>query len=693
MVIDKEKKETYLIVLLNIFLISIAISSPWLNNTISNHDFVKSYFAFFGLALIMIFSIYMNLKNEEIILKINPIKISLLILFLAGLFSLFWSVNTDLTINKILLWTIGLFSFVIAKNLNNSSENLLSLTWGLVLMAGAIAFVGILQYLLDPFTLTQAASPSSTFGNKNIASQPLVLIFPLSLILIVSNKSHGIKAWIITISIALILSYIFYTKTRAVWIALFFEIILIVSFFINYWFKSNKWIDWNKNKTYASIFGILLLFVLINLNAKGYINFLSVSLESVNSISNSVSNSSSPRYQIWKTTLDIFNDSPFIGSGLGTYSQNIATEGFATWNINNTFRAHNDILELATELGILGITIFIILIVSVVICVFKILKETRGHINFFYFLIFTAFSGSFINLQFSFPYQMTVPIVLFGLYCGLISGKIDHEFFSIDFLKININLITKKILTIILTCFFILVFSISYLQWIKAYNQLEKINTSNSFGQISLIETPIYHKDMQFMLYSLGGNYFNKGKFKQSSVIDWQFLKIWPNHLDVLFRYSYALHSLNQNNRALELAEKLKKIEPPGIYNSYILKLFIFSSLKKKNKFEKIFLELQSQPEKFLKLSKDTYRYLIFFTLNSANLFKYTPDLYQKYHKYHGYSCEVNNNMAIYYFNLEKYEKSSKFVNNAFENDSSCLNPKLVEILVEKELISPDTLK
>ena len=145
MIIDKENKETYLIVLLNIFLISIALSSPWLNNTISNHDFVKSYFAFFGLALLMIFSIYINLKNEEITFKINPIKISLLILFLAGLFSLFWSVNTDLTINKILLWTIGLFGFVVAKKLNNSSENLLRLTWGLVLMAGAISIIGVLR--------------------------------------------------------------------------------------------------------------------------------------------------------------------------------------------------------------------------------------------------------------------------------------------------------------------------------------------------------------------------------------------------------------------------------------------------------------------------------------------------------------------------------------------------------------------
>ena len=44
-------------------------------------------------------------------------------------------------------------------------------------------------------------------------------------------------------------------------------------------------------------------------------------------------------------------DSPIYGTGLGSYSHNLANEGFATWNINNTVRVHNDLLELACGAG------------------------------------------------------------------------------------------------------------------------------------------------------------------------------------------------------------------------------------------------------------------------------------------------------------------------------------------------------
>ncbi|MBW5291108.1 MAG: hypothetical protein Rsou_0778 [Candidatus Ruthia sp. Asou_11_S2] len=42
--------------------------------------------------------------------------------------------------------------------------------------------------LFDPFSLTQAAVPApSTFGNKNMATQPIILILPLSLFLFFSD--------------------------------------------------------------------------------------------------------------------------------------------------------------------------------------------------------------------------------------------------------------------------------------------------------------------------------------------------------------------------------------------------------------------------------------------------------------------------------------------------------------------------
>ena len=201
----------------------------------------------------------------------------------------------------------------------------------------------------------------------------------------------------------------------------------------------------------------------------------------------------------------------------------------------------------------------------------------------------------------------------------------------------------------------------------------------------------VYNPRVQSMLYHLGGKYFRKGQYIQSNAIDEQFLKFWPNHLDVLYRSAYSLHKLGQNDKALKLSKKLKELEPQGLYNSFIVDMFVFSSLKETSKLEETFNELLTQPETFLKLNDDTYRYLIFFTLASNNLSKHAPLLYEKYIENHPYSCEVENNIAIHYFNLEQFNKSAQHVINAYDKGEDwgydCLNPQLIKLLDEKGLM------
>ena len=246
----------------------------------------------------------------------------------------------------------------------------------------------------------------------------------------------------------------------------------------------------------------------------------------------------------------------------------------------------------------------------------------------------------------------------------------------------------KKIILAVSSVLIITIFYSTYFHWIKLYDQLEEINISGDFKQIQVVETPVYHLGIPYILNNLGGRYFNKGKFKQSNAIDKQLLKLWPNHLDVLFRVAYAEHKLNRNSQALELAKRLKRLEPQGLYNSYIVELSVYMSTKEINKFKQTFSELLSQPETFLELNDDTYRYLLFFTLASRDLSKHAPILYKKYIENHLYSCEVENNIAIHYFNLEQFNKSAQHVMEAYEKGSGCLNPQLIKLLEEKGLIA-----
>ncbi len=150
----------------------------------------------------------------------------------------------------------------------------------------------------------------------------------------------------------------------------------------------------------------------------------------------------------------------------------------------------------------------------------------------------------------------------------------------------------------------------------------------------------------------------------------------------------FAKHMLNQNNEALEVAEKLKELEPQGLYYSYIIKMFVYSSSQEMTKFLETYNELYIQPEKFLKLNNDWYRYLLFFTLVSKDLSQHAPIIYDKYKQYWGYLCEVENNIAIHYFNSEQFKLSAQHAMETIKRNGDCLNPQLIKLLGEKGLIT-----
>ena len=179
---------------LGVLLIALAVAAPWFNLTVSSPELVKSYIASFGVSLLMFLSLYYKCNNSEVQLKINHIKSSLLLLFIFGTLSALWSVNFDITVTKWLLWLIAASSFILDINISIENNSLIKLSWGLILAAGVIAVIGILQYLFDPFNLAQNSAPASTFGNKNIAIQPIILILPLSIFLLLSKQVQNLKS-------------------------------------------------------------------------------------------------------------------------------------------------------------------------------------------------------------------------------------------------------------------------------------------------------------------------------------------------------------------------------------------------------------------------------------------------------------------------------------------------------------------
>ena len=670
-----------------LFLFTLAIAAPWVNTSISNHAFVKSYVAIIGSGLLFTVVLYFQTKTTTNFWKISHTKIILLIFFLFGTLSIFWAVNTDFSIAKWLLWLGATLSFLVALSFSIHEDNLIKLSWGLIISASSIAIIGILQYLFDLIPLAQHAAPASTFGNKNMATQPITLILPFCFYLMTNSNTQHSKPWILAIMTSLMCVFVFYTATRASWLAIAVELVLLVTFLALNRQKISGWLDWNSNKRNASIFGVALTLVLINFSADGFTNSLTTASSTVTEIAENAGNPNSPRYHIWSATLSMIKDSPFFGSGLGSFSHNLANEGYVTALTKGFQRSHNDLLELGVELGAVGLIIFLALIVSIIASIRKIVKKSDPKISFFYYTLFVALTGSFVNMQFSFPYQMAMPLILFGLYLGLIAKQYDIVTNSGKNLSIRIKGQWKKLGFCLWLIAFAAISSV-YISWISTYNQLNTTNTERNYSDLSFLETPIYHKDLQSLLSRTSGLYFNKNDYEISNLIDSQVLLRWPNYINPLFRTGYSAQQMGNYNKALKYSTKLKELEPEGLFGAEIIEMLLHSTTTHQNdKLTQTFNWVLAQPERLLSIDRNTYHFLLFISLGSEALAKHAPSIYDKYLKYHGYSCEVENNIAIHYFNTEQFTKSAEHAHLAIDDKSNCLNPQLVKLLTERNLI------
>lgn len=242
-----------------------------------------------------------------------------MILFLLGTGSIFWSANVGFFIGKWLLWLIIFYTFFVAYCIKQTHINLLKLAFGLTIAGRFIAIIGIFQYLSpDTEFLLQSAPPSSTFGNKNMAAHSLVLIFPVILFIIFSNKINTMQTFLAGFLIAVIVIYIFYTATKSAWLAISIELLFVALFLRLKRKKINNYIYWNRTKTISLSLSVLLIFIKINLSADSFTPVWQAATNEISSMVQSTSNKNDIRYEIYQISINMIKNMPLFGTGLGS---------------------------------------------------------------------------------------------------------------------------------------------------------------------------------------------------------------------------------------------------------------------------------------------------------------------------------------------------------------------------------------
>lgn len=275
-------------------------------------------------------------------MEINKVVISFLFFTLWAFASVFWSISPIRTVIEGIQLIAFLLIYIITRKL--SKEGLDKLFIVLFLVSGGIALLGILEYLF-----VSGCRILATFTNPNPFGIYMVMMFLVALSLSIHKKE---KTYFV-LSV-LFLSVVLLSGSRASMGALAFSLVFV--FF-----------GLDRSQIKAALIKSVLIFIIafvfsqVSIYASIYIReniFLDQSLlDSITRSSSFITSSLKGRLEFWRVAFDLFKNQPILGYGNGTYFSAYYIEyGMNEWYSRFT---HNHYLQIMSELGIVGITLFL----------------------------------------------------------------------------------------------------------------------------------------------------------------------------------------------------------------------------------------------------------------------------------------------------------------------------------------------
>lgn len=675
--------------LLAIFFIVLSLASPWGEQGVNDYVFIKSYIGIFGLGVIILFLLYQARYIKQISFHVSSSVIFLWLLFIWGTLSIIWSVNVDFAISKWFLWLLSLLTFIIVLNINFDSKNLVIIALGLLISATLVSIIGIFQYFFDWQVLPPYPDPpGATFGNKNMAAQFIVLTLPVVLFLLSQKYQSKSSIWLISLAIAIMLIYVFYTTSRAAWLSVSMEMLVVV-FYLWHNKRNLNWISWDNGKRNATIvFLIIIVLLMINFWEEVWQFSGQVLFENIALAVGQAGDANYVRYLLWEMTYHMIKDNPVIGTGLGSYFDITMTSHYIKdHSISGAHHAHNDLLETSVELGLVGLVLLIGAALSIFLSLKRLIKNNHQSLKFLNYLILAALVGLATNMQFGFPMQLPVPLILLGFYLGMIVRQL-REHHTGKVITLNINQSSYKIFSLLMIIVVALVWFL-YVQWIGAYKKINQASTSQ-FNSISTLNVPILHFGMPLALNIFSISRFDDYHYQHSEPIDKKILEFWPHHANALRRYALGISSLGRSQEALRHADLLLKNSPPGLYHhmALVAKIKAYQQLKQTQYLIGTFNQLMADENvlRSFRLTPALHRLLLQVSVENPALRKYSIGLYQNYLHLHGYNCQTENNIAALYVVKQEYNQAKQHINTILQKEGNvkCVNQSMIDFLEDK---------
>ena len=282
---------------------------------------------------------------------INNISIKSFVLFLVCiLFSMIFSVNIIESSIVFFRWlTIALvfLSFIIILSKIKKTENIFLILVIFSLFEILLPFIEYLRIVsIKDFSFADSNYLKTFTGNKNITSASLSLKFPFILYAINRYKNPLMRIFLI---IFLFIGFydLILISSRAALLGVMIVSLGCILYFIFY--KKDKYVI-----VYPLLYvSALLLSTLTLSNSNVLIS------DRVSTI-NTDDQSTNERIRFYRHGLNAFINSPLIGSGIGTWkTESIKYDKENIQSYVVPYHMHNDFLQLAVEIGVLGLLAYL----------------------------------------------------------------------------------------------------------------------------------------------------------------------------------------------------------------------------------------------------------------------------------------------------------------------------------------------
>jgi O-antigen ligase len=375
------------------------------------------------------------------------------------------------------------------------------------------------------------------------------------------------------------------SKSRSAWIAFTIGLIFFIYYTGVYPLSIKKWLTKPSNKILVP--GIALLFIIIS----GY-GLFHLKKESVLG-----------RAFVWKITLHAIADKPVFGSGFSQFQkthndyqatyfrQGKGTEKEINMATDDPY-AYNEYIQMACELGMIGLILFILFILSLFI--HRPLESNNKH-HKIRGIAKTSVLIVSISALFSYPFHVIPIAVILFIAAGIISGLNNNTIFSIT--------IPVKYIRLTSVVGFILVFMFmhyqykqlhAYKNWKKGYDLLRAGKVNAGLQVYNKLHEPLRH-DGSF-LFNYGSELSILNRHKKSAKVLNETIALL-NVADVYTYLGNSYEGMEQYNRAIAAFEQSSYIIPHKFYPKYRLLPLYFGTGQKRKAIELARSMLHTEPK------------------------------------------------------------------------------------------------